>query len=361
MRFNQSEKFEVIQLVEKSEQGVNKTIKELGIQKSTFYQWYNAYLENGYDGLANKPCGRKQYWNQIPDEEKQLIVETALEYPERSPREIAFLYTDVYKRYVSESSVYRILKARGLITTPAFMLMKASDEFKDKTHRVNEMWQTDFTYFKIPGWGWYYLSTVLDDHSRFIIHWQLCKSMKSEDVEDTLNQAMIKASLRPGEKPKLLSDNGSCYIAKDFKVYLESRDIKHVRGRANHPQTQGKIERYHRTMKNIIKLDVYYSPMELEAALTQFIHYYNYERYHESLNNVTPADMYYGKAARTLERRKKIKQKTMKERKQTYLRGLGASKFILTRTGPFEDQSPKSEINLRLLHLDKNQTKNDYL
>ena len=333
MRLNQSEKFEVIQLVEKSEQGVNSTLKELGVNKSTFYEWYNAYLKEGYDGLANKPCMRMQYWNQIPEEERQGIVELALEYPDRSPREVACLFTDIHKRYVSESSAYRILKEIGLIAMPAFTLTRASDEFKDKTVRVNEMWQTDFTYFKIPCWGWYYLSTVLDDYSRFIVHWQLCKSMKADDVEDTLNQAMLKSNLRPGEKPKLLSDNGSCYIANDFKAYLESQDIKHVRGRPNHPQTQGKIERYHRSMKNVIKLDVYYSPMELEAALNRFVHYYNYERYHESLKNVTPADMYYGKAARTLERRKKIKQKTLKERKQNYLLTLTPSK-LFDRTGP---------------------------
>jgi len=340
MRLSQTEKFEVIQLVEKSELGVNATLKELGIHKSTFYEWYNAYLEHGYDGLANKPCVRKQYWNQIPEEEKQLILETALDYPERSSREIACLFTDIHKRFVSESSVYRILKDKGLITTPAFMMIKAADEYKDKTHRVNEMWQTDFTYFKIPGWGWYYLSTVLDDYSRFIVHWQLCKSMKSDDVMDTINEAMLKANLKPGEKPKLLSDNGSCYIANDFKTYLESQDIKHIRGSVCHPQTQGKIERYHRSMKNVIKLDVYYSPMELEAALRKFVYYYNYERYHESLNNVTPADMYYGKAARTLERRKKIKQKTLRDRKQSYFRNKTASKFILTRTG----LKPKSEV-----------------
>ena len=162
MRLNQSEKFEMIQLVERSDLGVNATLKELGIHKSTFYEWYNAYLEKGYDGLANKPGVRNQYWNQIPTEEKQLVLETALDYPERSSREIACLFTDIYKRFVSESTVYRILKENNLISTPAFMLMKAGDEFKDKTHRVNEMWQTDFTYFKIPGWGWYYLSLLFN-------------------------------------------------------------------------------------------------------------------------------------------------------------------------------------------------------
>ena len=115
MRLSQSEKYEIILMIEKSELGVNATLKELGIHKGTFYKWCNLYLENGYDGLANKPGVRKQYWNQIPEEEKQLILETALDYPERSSREVACLFTDIYKRYVSESSVWR---AKVLLILP---------------------------------------------------------------------------------------------------------------------------------------------------------------------------------------------------------------------------------------------------
>jgi len=326
MRFTQSDKYEIILLVQKSELSLSKTLVELGIHKSTFYNWYNAYLQGGYDGLADTPNGRQQYWNAVPNQEKQLIVELALEYTERSSREIAFLFTDTYKRFVSESSVYRILKKQGLVTPAAYDLVRAADEFKDKTTRVNEMWQTDFTYFKIMGWGWYYLSTVLDDHSRFIIHWKLCKSMTAIDAEDTINAAMLKSNLKPDEKPKLLSDNGSCYIAGDFKKYVESQNIKHIRGRVRHPQTQGKIERYHRSMKNVIKLDVYHSPAELEAALKQFVQYYNYDRYHEAIDNVTPAQKYYGKANKVLERRKKIKQETIKKRKQNYADSRSVSK-----------------------------------
>ncbi len=342
MRMNQNNKYEIILLVEKSTLSVNKTLLELGIYKSTFYSWYNAYLLDGYDGLADKPKSRKQYWNAIPQQEKQLIIETALDYPERSSREIAFLFTDVHKRFVSESSMYRILKQQGLITSPVYDLISASNEYKDKTNRVNEMWQTDFTYFKIIGWGWYYLSTVLDDFSRFIIHWQLGPTMKETDVEDTIDAAMLKSNLKPNEKPKLLSDNGSCYIASDFKKYTEAQEIKHIRGRVRHPQTQGKIERYHRSMKNVIKLDVYHSPMELEQALKKFVHYYNYERYHESINNVTPAQKYYGKSNQILERRYKIKQETIKKRKQDYTDRKSVSKIILTRTG--SSKKPKSDV-----------------
>src|SRR5215218_5581336 len=106
-----------------------------------------------------------------------------------------------------KSSVYRILKAKGLITSPTHILLSASNEFKDKTYFVHELWQTDFTYFKILGWGWYYLSTVLDDYSRFIVHWELCERMTSEDVQRTLDQAIEKAALSKQQRPKLLSDN----------------------------------------------------------------------------------------------------------------------------------------------------------
>jgi transposase InsO family protein len=98
-------------------------------------------------------------------------VELALDRPELSPRELAVTYTNEQACYVSESTVYRLLKSRDLITSPAYILMQASDQFQHPTKRVNEMWQTDFTYCKVAGWGWYYLSTVLDDYSRYILAW----------------------------------------------------------------------------------------------------------------------------------------------------------------------------------------------
>ena len=182
------------------------------------------------------------------------------------------------------------------------------------------MWQTDFTYFKILGWGWYYLSTILDDYSRFIVHWELCKTMKTEDVQRTINRALQAAALQKGFRPKLLSDNGACYIASELKCFLDDKKIKLLHGRPNHPQTQGKIERYHRSMKNVVKLDNYYCPEELEASLSSFVHYYNHERYHESLGNVIPADAYYGRQDEILKHRENIKTITLKRRRQNYLR-----------------------------------------
>ena len=169
MRYPASQKMEIIQLVENSHLSAKQTLDRLGIPRTTFYRWYDRYLEEGFDGLEDKTASHTNIWNRIPDTQRAKVVELALEVPELSPRELAVHFTDSERYFVSESSVYRLLKARGLITSPAFIVMKAANEFKDKTTAINQLWQTDFTYFKIIGWGWVYLSTVLDDYSRYIV------------------------------------------------------------------------------------------------------------------------------------------------------------------------------------------------
>jgi transposase InsO family protein len=305
--------------VERSELGVNRTLKQLGIPKTTFYKWYNVYTEKGLVGLENKNPGSRRQWNSIPQEEKNLVVSVALEFTDLSPRELSCKLSDERKVFISESSVYRILKANGLITSPAHILLAAGNEFEKKTMFVHEMWQTDFTYFKILGWGWYYLSTILDDYSRYIVHWQLCETMKAEDVRATIDHAVKKARLGKGQKPVLLSDNGSCYVSDELKSYLSAIKIRSIHGRVGHPQTQGKIERYHRSMKNVVKLDNYYHPEQLEESITAFVEYYNNERYHESLNNVTPANVYYGRQEEVLKERELIKKASIKRRRQYFL------------------------------------------
>ncbi|QNL21099.1 DDE-type integrase/transposase/recombinase [Hyphobacterium sp. CCMP332] len=283
MRYSQSEKMEIIRIVEGSEIGVVRTLFELGIPKSTFYKWYGRYLEEGYDGLASRAKQQKRFWNKLPPWERQRVVEVALEQPELSPRELAYHITDKERWYVSESTVYRILKSHGLITSPAYMVMKASDSFRDKTKRVHQMWQTDFTYLKVIGWGMYYLSSILDDYSRYIIHWELCSNMTDKDVERNIIAAIQKAGLGKSYRPKLLSDNGPCYKSGELKSFLETQQITHVNGKPYHPQTQGKIERYHRSMKNIIKLDVYYSPDELKVRIAEWVNWYNNHSHQSSL------------------------------------------------------------------------------
>lgn len=316
MRRSASEKMEIIKIVSESEIGVLRTLKELNIKPSTFYGWYNTYKEQGYDGLLPKTPVRRCFWNKIPERQRQEVVEFALDRTDLSPRELANKITDEKGWFISESSVYRILKERNLITSPAWLVMSASDEFKDKTTAPNQMWQTDFTYLKVIGWGWYYLATVIDDYSRYIVHWELCKYQKQEDAERVVTDAVIKSGLQIDKRPKLLSDNGPCYIASGFDDYLEGIGIKHIRGRKLHPQTQGKIERYHRTMKNVIKLEHYYLPEQLKDKIAEFVEYYNNERYHESLKNVTPSDTYYRRDREILNKRRMIKIKTLTERRK---------------------------------------------
>jgi len=170
----------------------------------------------------------------------------------------------------------------------------------------------------VIGWGWFYLSTILDDFSRYIIAWKLCTTMRADDVTDTLQLALTAsgcASARVVHKPRLLSDNGSSYVSGDLAKWLADTGMGHVRGAPNHPQTQGKIERWHQTLKNRILLDNYYLPGDLEAHIDRFVDHYNHHRYHESLQNLTPADVYFGRGHTILLQRERIKRETIKQRR----------------------------------------------
>jgi putative transposase len=323
MRYTHAEKLEIIELVETSDQPVKRTLAELGVPRSTFYRWYERYRVAGAAGLADQSPGPRRFWNRIPDAVREQVVELALARPDQSPRQLAWEFTDTEGYFISETSVYRILKGYDLITSPAFDLVKAGDRFENPTKRVNEMWQTDFTQFKVVSWGWYYLCTVLDDFSRYILAWRLASTMGATDVQETLQLAVDVTGIehiRVKHRPRLLSDNGPAFIAEALADYLKPLDIQQVHGRAHHPQTQGKIERYHRSMKSVVKLNTFYFPWELEQAIADFVAYYNHQRYHESLDNVTPADVFFGRQQEVLTQREIIKQQTLQQRRRHHLR-----------------------------------------
>ena len=318
MRYPAAEKLEIIRLVEQSHLSVRRTLAQIGVPPATFYRWYDLYQTGGPEALEDRSPRPDRVWNRIPDEVRERIVQLALDEPELSPRELAVQFTDTESYFVSEASVYRLLKAHDLITSPAFIVIKAADEFKDKTTAPNQLWQTDFTYLKVIGWGWFYLSTILDDYSRYIVSWKLCTTMKAGDVTDTLELALQASGCDQAtvvHKPRLLSDNGSSYISGDLAEWLDDRSMEHVRGAPYHPQTQGKIERWHQTLKNRILLENYYLPGDLEAQVDAFVAYYNHRRYHESLANLTPADVYFGRGQTILIKREKIKRQTIEYRR----------------------------------------------
>lgn len=180
------------------------------------------------------------------------------------------------------------------------------------------MCSSHFTYLKIIGWGWFYLSTVLDDYSRYIIAHKFTPTMTTKDVTDTLDLALQASGCdqaRVIHKPRLLSDNGPSYVSAELAEYLDANGMDHTRGAPYHPQTQGKIERWHQTLKNRILLENYFIPGDLEKQIAAFIDHYNHNRYHESLKNLTPADVYFGRGERILEQRERIKQKTIEQRR----------------------------------------------
>ena len=163
MRYPASEKLEIIRTVEASHLPTRQTLKMLGIPSSTYYDWYARWSDGGFDGLADRSPRPVSVWNRILDDIREAFVEFALDHENLTPRELAVKYTDEWRYFVSESSAYRLLKAEDLITAPAHVVIKAADEFHDKTTRPNELWQIDFTYLKVIGWGWFYNSTILDD------------------------------------------------------------------------------------------------------------------------------------------------------------------------------------------------------
>lgn len=321
MRYPATEKLEIIRLVEQSHIPAKQVLDRLGIPRTTFYRWYDKYVQGGVEALEDKAPMPARVWNRIPDNIRERIIDLALEQPELSPRELAVHFTDTERYFVSEASDYRLLKAHDLITSPAFIVIKADNEFKDKTTAPNQMWQTDFTYLKVVGWGWFYLSTILDDYSRYVISWKLCTTMKASDVTDTLTLALQASGcdqVTVQHRPRLLSDNGASYIATELAEWLDDKGMDHIRGAPYHPQTQGKIERWHQTLKNRILLENYFLPGDLKTQIESFIDHYNHRRYHESLQNLTPADVYFGRGQTILLERERIKQNTINERRLQY-------------------------------------------
>jgi transposase InsO family protein len=316
MRYPASEKLEIIRLVDGSSLSVRRTLAQLGIPHSTFYSWYDRFLTGGPEALEDRKPRPRKVWNKVPDDIATMVVDLALEEPELSPRELAITFTEKRRYFLSEATVYRLLKAQDLITSPAYILMKAADQFQHKTTAPNQLWQTDFTYFKVIGWGWFYLSTVLDDFSRYILAWKLCTTMTATDVSDTLDIALKAA--------RLLSDNGPSYVSGALAKWLEGQGMTHTRGRPYHPMTQGKIERWHRSLKNQILLDNYYLPGQLKHRIGQFVTHYNTRRYHESLNNLTPEDVYCGRTQAILNEREKIKRATLETRRRLHRQAMAA-------------------------------------
>ena len=212
MRYPASEKAEIIRLVEQSHLPVAPNAGEARHPEGHVLPLVRSLSRPaGLRLWATVRPGPAASGTASPRRSASQIIDLALDEPELSPSRAGGALHRREEYFVSEASVYRLLKAHDLITSPAYIVIKAADEFRDKTTAPNQLWQTDFTYLKVTGWGWYYLSTVLDDFSRFIVAWKLCATMRASDVTETLDLALAASGLDQVtvvHRPRLLTDNG---------------------------------------------------------------------------------------------------------------------------------------------------------
>jgi transposase InsO family protein len=304
----------ILAQVERQSRGKRQALMTLGISKSSYYRW-----RQGQPDSKN----RKRPWNRIIPNEEDKILAVARESPELSSRQLSAWITDNEGFAVSESTVYRILRKEGLVKCQETQLV-AAKEYHTKTTRPNQMWATDASYFRVVGWGYYYLVTVMDDYSRFILAWKLQKDMSANSLIEVIQEAVDATGMTEvpvEDRTKLLSDNGAGHVSRAFRDYLHLVGIGHILAAPFHPQTNGKVERYQQSLKREVNQIPYEAPSQLDKAIADFVDYYNYCRYHKAIGDVTPADVLYGRRDQILQRRKEVRIQTI-NRRRNYNRGL---------------------------------------
>lgn len=299
--------------------GKRKTkLMELGIPCSTYYSWQRRYGEEGADGLGSVRSTPNYIWNRLGEDERGRILEIAREHPELSCRLLAVKITDEEEFSVSSATVYRLLKRNNLISPRPISDMPASRSWHEKTTRPNQIWQCDATHYFVAGWGYYKQIAVQDDYSRYPLAWDVKPDETAFSISEVMEQAIENAQglnhLQDDRRPTLLSDNGPGFTSHILAGYLKMHGIRHIFGKPYHPQTQGKIERFHRSIKEKVCLLVYCSPDELKRAVDEAIVRYS-QTPHTALANVSPRDVYLGKREEILAKRAEKKRLTLARRK----------------------------------------------
>jgi transposase InsO family protein len=278
----------------------------IGISRSKYYDWRRRY---GKENEHNSWIPR-DFW--LEEWEKEAIIEFSMNHPLDGYRRLTYMMLDNDIVAVSPSSVYRVLKGAGLLVK---WNRKASRKGAGFTApiKAHEHWHIDISYLNICG-TFYYLCSVLDGYSRYIVHWEIRESMTERDVETIVQRSLEKY---PGACPRIISDNGPQFIAKDFKEFIRISGMSHVKTSPYYPQSNGKIERWHQTLKNgCIRPQTPLSLEDARHAVEGFVQYYNDERLHSAIQYITPKDKLEGRARDILKKRDAKLDAARRRRKQ---------------------------------------------
>ena len=307
-----AEQLKIVAEVEGHGSGKSKRLRELGIPRSTYYWWRQRH--GRWKGVE----GTDRPWNRLRPEEEATVLAVAREMPEWRSRQLAAWLTDYRSLAVSASTVYRMLRREGLVKRVEYELA-AGKEYQHKTTEPHPLWATDASYFRVLGWGYYYMVTVMDDYSRFILAWRVQKDMTADSLIEVVQDAVDVTGMDAvpvHNRTRLLSDNGPGYVSRAFREYVQLVDIRHILAAPYHPQTNGKLERYHQTLKRDVNQVPYDVVGDLEAAIRGFVEFYNYRRYHKALKDVTPADVLEGRWEAILAQRKEVQRETFDRRRR---------------------------------------------
>ena len=259
---------------------MNRLLSWAGLPTSKFHSWKHRY------GKANQHNGQipRDWW--IEDWEKQAIVDFHDRNPLEGYRRLTFMMLDDDIVAVSPSTTYRVLKAAGRLDRRNVSPSKKGTGFK-QPKSPHSHWHVDISYLNLGG-TFYFLISVLDGYSRFIVHWEIREAMEERDVEIVVQRAMEK---HPGVTPRIISDNGPQFIAKDFKIFLRTFGLSHVRTSPYYPQSNGKLERFHGTLKQeCIRPTCPATVQEARRRVTAYVEHYNHARLHSAIGYITPAD-----------------------------------------------------------------------
>lgn len=304
---------EVLSQVEKIDRGKGKLLAKLQVPRSTYYRWRSQQRQGKLGSSSQNP---KIPWNRLSSQEEAVVLANGRKHPDLSSRQLAAWITDHQDFSVSEATVYRILRRAGLVKSPELKLLPGK-EYHRKTTGPHQLWATDASYFPVVGWGYYYLVTVMDDYSRFVLAWKLQTDMTADSLIEVVQLAVDATGMTEvpvEDRTRLLRDNGSGYVSRAFRDYLHLVGIHHILASPFHPQTNGKLERYHQSIKQEVNQLPYEMPADLAQAIAEFVDYYNYHRYHKALGNITPNDVLQGTRDSILAKRKEVQTQTLRRR-----------------------------------------------